>query len=51
MGETIISYGSKKLFKIFYLSLESSVLFISENAIAEQVSTGNVETSVKVDVR
>lgn len=51
MGETTVSQGSKKCCKmISFLSLESSVLFISENAIAEQVHTGN-ETSAKVDVR
>lgn len=49
-GEAIISYSSKKFFKILYLSLESSVLFISTNAIAKQVRTGNEESSVKVDV-
>lgn len=50
MGEAIISYSGKEYFKIFYLSFESSVLFISANAIAEQVRTGNEEISVKVDV-
>jgi len=50
MGEAIISYRSKKCCKIFYLSLESRVSCISVYASAEQVHTGNEETSVKVDV-
>lgn len=45
-----ISCCSKKHLKIFYLSLESSVLFIGANAIAERVGTGNEETSVEVNV-
>lgn len=45
-----ISCCSKKRFKICYLSLESSVLFSSTNAIAEQVCAGNEDTSAKVNV-
>lgn len=45
-----ISCCSKKHFKICYLSLESSALLIGANTIAEQVGTGNEETSMKVDV-